>query len=191
MKQSTKGKRILGLKVIIAIAVLLFSVNANKKLALADTTSYGTIYDYDYTGNRQYRFVTVTGDQRWTSYEAVAGQPTNGTYLKKGDGLYYSTSGGNCVTVSIGVNFGCAAVGIAVPLGKIGTSTNYGKFLTASQSGYYKIYAKKYVTPKVVYIQERSRTYNYPAGYTWSGWSTRVYSKTYTVNKEYSALVKQ
>lgn len=156
----------------------------------ASSTVKSPIYTID-NGNTQYQFIYYTGDKTWTANKAIAGQPTDGTYLKKGDGLFYYTSGGNSASISIGANFGAGSVSISIPLGKLSSSTNVGGVLYASSKGYYKIYMKKQVTPKVVYYRQRKRIYNYPQGYVWTDWSTKVYSTSYEVNKVVATLVKQ
>lgn len=49
----------------------------------------GNFYTSPTKKNEQVRYITVVKDPVWTDLETVAGQPTKGTYLKKGDSLYY------------------------------------------------------------------------------------------------------
>lgn len=51
---------------------------------MADTTSYRGAYNYDNTGNKQYRFITIVKSTQWTGNHYVSGQSTKSTYLKNG-----------------------------------------------------------------------------------------------------------
>lgn len=67
---------------------ILFTTIVGTSNVLADTTSYSGAYNYDNTGNKQYRFITIVKSTQWTGNHYVSGQPTKGTYLKNGDMLY-------------------------------------------------------------------------------------------------------
>lgn len=61
---------------------ILFTTIVGTSNVLADTTSYSGAYNYDNTGNKQYRFITIVKSTQWTGNHYVSGQPTKGTYLK-------------------------------------------------------------------------------------------------------------
>lgn len=165
--------------------VLVFSLFIPTVTALAaDKTVYSQpYYSSSILGNTQHRFITITKDPKWTSYKWVSGQPSKGTYLKKGDSLYYGESGG-AASISFVVGYGCASVSFNVPLGKA-NSSHMGKSLKANKSGYYKIRAKKYIQPTIKLIQYRYRTNG-----KWGSWrKASYYSKSYKVVRSYSELV--
>ncbi len=137
-------------------------------------------------GNTQHRFITITKDPAWTSYKYVSGQPTKGTYLEAGDGLYYGESGGSKVSISFAIEYaGCVSVGFSVPIGKMSNSY-YGKFLKAKSKGFYKIKARKEIKPTIKLIQ-----YRYRKNGKWGSWGkAKVYSKKYTVVRSQSVLQK-
>ena len=101
---------------------------------MADTTSYRGAYNYDNTGNKQYRFITIVKSTQWTGNHYVSGQSTKSTYLKNGDMLYYSESGGSTYSLSVGVAYGIGSVSLGIPLGKITTGT-FGAAVKATGKG--------------------------------------------------------
>ena len=107
---------------------ILFTTIVGTSNVLADTTSYSGAYNYDNTGNKQYRFITIVKSTQWTGNHYVSGQPTKGTYLKNGDMLYYSESGGPNYSLSVGVGYKIGSVSLGIPLGKISN----GRFLPSS-----------------------------------------------------------
>lgn len=159
-----------------------------------DTVTVSDTYNSSPSGgNQQHRFITVVKDPAWTKLKKISGQPTKGTYLKKGDMLFYTEGGGKSVSISFGVSLGStyanasASVSFDVPLGKM-NSTQYGKAMRASSPGYYIIKAKKKVQPTIKFIQYRNKQSNGK----WGAWGKpSVFSKNYKVIQAYSTLVKQ
>lgn len=159
MHINCKGK-IRNLLIILAVLVLgnMMSIQVYAK----DSVRCSSTFSYPTNSKEQWRFITVIKDPAWTKLATVQGQPTKGTYLKKGDYLFYGESGGKSVTISFGVGLGVkyanasASVSFDVPLGKAYNSY-YGKALKANKSGYYVIKAKKYVKPTIVFIQYRHK----------------------------------
>lgn len=157
-----------------------------------DSTSTSYPFSYPTRPNEQWRFITVVKDSKWTKLTTVQGQPTKGTYLRKGDSLFYGESGGKKASISFGVGLGVkfanvsANVSFSVPLGKA-HSSYFGKALKANKSGYYLIKAKKNIKPTIVFIQYRHKKNN-----KWGTWEkASFYSKDYKVIQSYSTLVKQ
>lgn len=143
--------------------------------------------------NEQFRLIFVVKDPKWTKLKTVADQPTKGTYLKKGDALFYGEKGGNSVGISFGFSLGAGYgsvsgnVSFSIPLGKA-YSTSYGKILKASKSGYYIIKAKKNIKPTIILIQSR---YKKPFTNEWGPWEKpKVYTKKYEIVQSYSTLVR-
>ncbi|MGL4483680.1 MAG: hypothetical protein ACRCUS_01905, partial [Anaerovoracaceae bacterium] len=121
------------LGIALAIALLIpISVNATTTVTMP-ISSEGLYY----------RYVTCE-EERWTSNSYVAGQPSVGTYLKKGDFLFYTPSGGNTINISMSIGFSVGPVSVGVGMGKQAAS-GVGVGLKAPEKGYYKIKAKKYV----------------------------------------------
>lgn len=163
-------------------------------------TCTGTFYTSPTKRNEQVRYIKVVKDPVWTKLKTVGGQPTKGTYVKKGDSLYYGSSGGTKapITLSVGVGatygYGSASVSLNIPIGKASSSSYYGKILTASKSGYYLIKAKKKVQVTVMFKQYRHRKTNNPYSNSgkWGSWGkAKVSSKKYKTIKTYSKLVRQ
>lgn len=177
-----KNKVLLCLMMVLLILgqSLLFSVSATSK------GKYKRKYSQPYFTNpiyglKQHRFIYITTPPVWTKYKFVANQPRKGTYLNKGDGLYYGESGGSSASVSFSLGYAGMSVSMDVPLGKV--SDYYGTFKRANKRGYYKIKAKKQIIPTIWLIQYRDTPY--------SKWSKGVvYNKTYKVNRVVPVLQK-
>ncbi len=170
------SKRLSIIFTVILFIVTMFSGILN---AYADTTKYSDIYfDSSTPGGSQHQFITITKDYQWTPYKYVAGQPEKGTYLKKGDALFYSESNGNTCSISVSVGFGCGSVGLSIPMGKMAQT---GTSLVASKNGYYKIKVKKQVQPIIMLIRRR-------ANGTSKWGSPSVYKKKYKVIRVYPVL---
>ena len=128
-----------------------------------DVTTCSGIYSYPTNDNEQWRFIYVVKDPQWTPLKVVPGQPTNGTYVEKGNFLFYGESGGESVTISFGVSLGpqyanaSANVGISIPLG---TVSYLGQGFKAKKSGRYLIKVKKEVQPTITFIQYRRKVNN-------------------------------
>lgn len=153
---------------------------------MADTTSYRGAYNYDNTGNKQYRFITIVKSTQWTGNHYVSGQSTKSTYLKNGDMLYYSESGGSTYSLSVGVAYGIGSVSLGIPLGKITTGT-FGAAVKATGKGYYKLALNKQVKQTVMLIQYRTKQNG-----KWSSWGkASVYSKSYETVRIKPTLIKQ
>lgn len=188
-------------KLLMLLTVLIIIDTISIPVYAKDSVSCsGTFYTSPTKRNEQVRYITVVKDPVWTDLKTVAGQPTKGTYLKKGDALYYGSSGGTNapITLSVGVGatygYGSASVSLSIPLGKASSSSYYGKILTASQSEYYLIKAKKEVQVTVVFEQYRRRDTINPYSDTgkWGAWGkAKVSSKKYKTIRTYSKLVKQ
>ncbi len=165
---------------------ILFTTIIGKSNVWADTTSYSGTYDYDYSGSRQYRFITIVKSPQWTGNHYVSGQPTKGTYLKNGDMLYYSESGGSTYSLSVGVAYGIGSVSLGIPLGKISTGT-FGTAVKATGKGYYKLALNKQIKATIMLIQYRTRQNG-----VWSSWgSPSVYKKSYETVRIKPTLIKQ
>ena len=165
---------------------ILFTTIVGTSNVLADTTSYSGAYNYDNTGNKQYRFITIVKSTQWTGNHYVSGQPTKGTYLKNGDMLYYSESGGPNYSLSVGVGYKIGSVSLGIPLGKISNGT-FGIGVRATGKGYYKLALNKQVKPTIMLIQYRTKQYG-----KWSSWGEpSVYSKKYQTVRIKPALIKQ
>ena len=174
-------------KKLVILSIMIFSllIPATSPILASDQTTISDPYYSDSTGvgNKQHRFITITKDPKWTSCKYISGQPKNGTYLKKGDGLYYGESGGDSTSLSFSLGYGCASVAISVPLGKLGSS-HFGQFLKATSKGYYKIKAKKEIQPTITLIQYRIKTNG-----KWGNWGdTKVYMKKYEVLRTKATL---
>lgn len=154
-----------------------------------DSVSYSDVYSQPTDNSTQWRFIYVTKDSMWTKNKRISGQPQKGTYLKKGDFLYYSESGGESCSLSfaLGLSSGIFSgnVSISVPIGKMGAVTT-GTGLVAGSKGYYVIKAKKQVKPTITLIQYRKKN-----GNKWGKWGrAQVYNKSYTVQKIKPSLYK-
>lgn len=159
----------------------------------AYTKSVSKIQSYPTDNNTQYRFVTFTpskSDAKWTGYHNISGQPKHGTWLDKGDMMFYQSNGGSNCSLSFGLGYGYGSISLSVPVGKM-ASESYGVAKKAKEKGWYKLKLNKRVKVTVKYIQTRNRYYNYPKGYVWSKWKKRLISKDKTILKEKAKLVKQ
>lgn len=184
------NKNIKKLFVIITTFVIICSQSV---MVSAYTKSVSETYRYPTDSRHEWRFVTITGsdsDAKWTKYHYISGQPKKGTWLKKGDLMFYQSNGGSNSSLSFTVGYGFASVSLDIPIGKI-SSTSYGVAKQAQKKGWYKIKLKKLVKPIVVYKQSRSYQYSYPRGYSWTEWSTSIYSKKNVVLQEKAVLEKQ
>ena len=153
---------------------------------MADTTSYSGAYNYDNTGNKQYRFITIVKSTQWTGNHYVSGQPTKGTYLKNGDMLYYSGAGESTYSLSVGVAYVIGSVSLGIPLGKITTGT-FGTAVKATGKGYYKLALNKQVNPTVMLIRYKTKQNG-----KWSSLGkASVYSKSYETVRIKPTLIKQ
>lgn len=171
---------------VVGLVLMLFlSGVANTCRVSADTTTYSGPYNYDNSGSRQYRFIVVTKTPQWTGNHYVSGQPTKGTYLKKGDMMSFNYSGGSSYSVSIGVGLGVGSVSVSIPTGKLTSSA--GTIIKASSSGYYKLAVNKQIKATVKLIQYRTRQNG-----GWSSWTKAgVYSTSYELVRQVPSLVKQ
>ncbi len=114
----------------------------------------------------------------------------SGTYVEKGNFLFYGESGGESVTISFGVSLGpqyanaSANVGISIPLG---TVLYLGQGFKAKKSGRYLIKVKKEVQPTITFIQYRRKVNN-----SWSEWGKpQVYSTRYELKTVHASMVLQ
>ena len=155
-----------------------------------DVTTCSGIYSYSTNDNEQWRFIYVVKDPQWTPLKVEPGQPTNGTYVEKGNFLFYGESGGESVTISFGVSLGpqyanaSANVGISIPLG---TVSYLGQGFKAKKSGRYLIKVKKEVQPTITFIQYRRKVNN-----CWSEWGKpQVYSTRYELKTVHASMVLQ
>lgn len=166
---------------IITIAILILFLSSV-------TTAYaGTKAGKPFFGNdgRWWRYIT-SSQQKWTTYKYVSGQPSKGTYLKKGNFLFYQSSGGSNVSVSFSVGYGVGSIGISVPLGKPAKS-GVGTGLRAPSNGYYKIKVKKLVQISVKTSQACGSKNRKPNG----KWKNQYTKKSYKTVRVYPTLVKQ
>lgn len=80
---------------IISIFLVMSNMSTIPVFAQDSITVGSAVYGYPPSSpTEEYRFITVVKDATWTSLETVEGQPTKGTYLKKGDSLFYGESDG-------------------------------------------------------------------------------------------------
>lgn len=158
----------------------------------ADQITYGEPFylltaQYPSTSsNTQYRFITVKSKQE-TPLTTIPGQPPNGTYLKKGDALFYGSNGGSSIPVSFGINTAFASLGVSfnIPMGKV-YNTHYGSAHYAQSPGYYVIKVKKTLIATVLFQQHRTKLSNN----RWSEWSKPTFhGKSYTVDSDHPTLV--
>lgn len=73
---------------IILMALVISDITSIPVHAKEDVSCSGT-FSYPTRPDEQWRFITVMKDPVWTKLASVEGQPTKGTYLKKGDYLFY------------------------------------------------------------------------------------------------------
>lgn len=179
-------------KIILCMFIVLFVVVQSLTypvLAVSSNKYNRVIGDPYYTnpsiGSKQHRFIIITTDPVWTKYKYVSKQPKKGTYLQKGDGLFYGEKGGDSTSISISLGYAGISVAMSVPVGVI--NDDYGTFKRANKKGYYKLKVKKQIIPRVALIQYRNRE----IGGKWSKWTKpKVYMKTYDVNRVVPVLQK-
>jgi hypothetical protein len=181
-------------RLLIILMALVISDISSIPVYAKDSVSYSSAYARPTKSDEQWRFITVVKDPLWTKLVTVEGQPTKGTYLKKGDSLFYGENGGKSIPISVGVTIAkvvSVGVGFNIPMGKA-YNTYYGKSLKADKSGYYIIKAKKKIQPTIKFIQYRHKQNGYLQNGKWGSWEkAKYYGKNYKVVKAYSTLVKQ
>ena len=158
-----------------------------------DRIVYSKVYGYPTNDTEQWRFIDIDKEPRWTKLKTIEGQPKNGTYLKRGDALFYGENGGKKVNISFGIGLSAkyeglnASVSFSIPMGKA-YNTYYGKALKADKNGYYVIKAKKYIKPHIQLIQYRRRK----STESWGKWDEpKVHDKKYEALQSYSVLVEK
>jgi hypothetical protein len=73
----------------IILMVLVISDIASIRVYAKESVSCSGTFSYPTRPDEQWRFITVIKDPAWTKLASVEGQPTKGTYLEKGDSLFY------------------------------------------------------------------------------------------------------
>lgn len=166
--------------------LLLGVIIWSRDFVYADTTTYHGPYNYDLSGNKQYRFIKIVKTPIWTGNKYVSGQPTYGYNLKVGDMVFYSADGGSSYSVSVGLNYGIGSVSLSVPTGKVNSGT-VGIGVRSTGKGYYKLALNKQLKPTIMLIQ-----YRYKTNGKWGNWgAAKVYSKSYEVLRISPTLIKQ
>lgn len=168
--------------VIIFFAVLTIFMNVCIPVQASEKIKVGKVYTNPHNLSEQWRFIIAQKEDRWTKWTVLPDQEPQGTFLKKGDFLYYSRSGGQSVSVAVGVSLGAsyanasATVSFNIPLGKC-SRYEYGNGLIANKKGYYVIKVRRKIRPIIQFIQ-----YRYKKNGKWTSWTKpKYYRKDYKI----------